>query len=108
MTDKGKSRETTNVTEGHQQAMRPVSMDSVAPTREMIEEWLIDRIARHIHVDSNHIDARTNLTRYDLDSMDVISIVGELEEWLGRPLSPTLFYENSSIRAVTEELVPKV
>ncbi len=45
-----------------------------------------------------------SLTRYGLDSLAIVNLVGELEQWLERKLSSTLSYEHPSIVALAHYL----
>jgi malonyl CoA-acyl carrier protein transacylase len=50
------------------------------------------------------IDAQLPFENYGLSSREAITISGELEEWLGRSLSPTLIYEYPNITALAKFL----
>ena len=52
------------------------------------------------------IDIQQDLASYGLSSLAAISLSGELEQWLGKTVSPTLVYEYPSIHAVARYLAP--
>jgi acyl transferase domain-containing protein/acyl-CoA synthetase (AMP-forming)/AMP-acid ligase II/SAM-dependent methyltransferase/acyl carrier protein len=62
-----------------------------------VEAWLIDRLARHLHVPVEEIDVRQPFAAYGLDSTAMVAVAAELEKWLGRKLSPTLLYDAPTI-----------
>ncbi|NEP61535.1 MAG: AMP-binding protein, partial [Symploca sp. SIO2G7] len=76
-----------------------------------IQTWLIDRIAEQLGINPSEIDIREPFARYGLDSVAAVRLSGELEEWLGRKLAPTLVYDYPTIEALarhlsSEELIP--
>jgi len=85
-----------------------VSSNGVRPhaavDRKTIENWLVANIARKTNVDSAQINLREPLAFYGLDSLAVVSLSGELEEWLGRKFSPTLVYDNPTVESLARYL----
>jgi acyl transferase domain-containing protein/acyl-CoA synthetase (AMP-forming)/AMP-acid ligase II/acyl carrier protein len=71
---------------------------------EEIEGWLIAWIARDSGCEPGAVGVRESLSRLGLDSMAVTLLVGELESWLGLPLSPTIVYEHSTVEALARHL----
>ena len=65
-------------------------------TRE-IQDWLIAHIAGLLQVGPDSINIRETFSSYGLSSLDVVSLSGELEEYLGRRLSPALAYDYPDI-----------
>src|SRR6188768_4083556 len=62
-----------------------------------IRQWITETLVQQMHVDPQQIDPEKRLTAYGLDSLQMISLVGQLEEWLGcrftsnpLPLHPTI------------------
>src|SRR5207249_4393273 len=60
-----------------------------------------------LNVQPSRIDVREPLAHYGLDSVQAVSMAGELEDWLGRSLSPTLAYDYPSIHALAQHLAEK-
>jgi acyl transferase domain-containing protein/acyl-CoA synthetase (AMP-forming)/AMP-acid ligase II/acyl carrier protein len=75
-----------------------------APTAGAIQAWLVAQLARRLSVDPGTLDVREPFARYGLDSASVVSISGELEDWLGRRFSPALAWEYPTIEALAEHL----
>ena len=74
------------------------------PKPEVVQEWLVSKVAKQLKVNPQDVDIWEPFARYGLDSMAAISIVGDLEEWLGRELSPTLVYDYPNISVLVEYL----
>lgn len=67
---------------------------------EEIEKWLIAKIAERLGSSAEEIDIQKPLVEYGLSSLAAVGISGELQEWLERPLSPTLLYDYSTIESL--------
>ena len=74
-------------------------------TIPQIQEWLKRQIADRLEIALEEIDIREPFTSYGLASRDVVALSGELEQLLGRRLSPTLAYDYPSIQSLSEFLV---
>ena len=73
-------------------------------SRAEIEAWLIDRIARKVPMDRRKIDPRQPFNSFGIDSVTAASLTGDMEEWMGRELSPTLMYDYPSINELGKHL----
>jgi len=69
-----------------------------------IQDWLIFKIADLLRINPIDIDIHKQFVDYGLSSRDVVSLSGELEEFLDRRLSPTLVYEYPNILTLSEHL----
>ncbi|MBZ5859380.1 type I polyketide synthase [Flavihumibacter profundi] len=72
-------------------------------TRE-IQDWLITHVAELLHIAPDTIDIHDPFANYGLSSRDAVTLSGDLEELLGRRLSPTLAYEYPSIEMLSRYL----
>ena len=72
-------------------------------TRE-IQDWLIAHLAELLQVPPGSMDIRESFMNYGLSSRDAVALSGDLEELLGRRLSPTLAYEHPSILQLSQYL----
>jgi acyl carrier protein len=79
-----------------------------APTRESIEEWLISWIAKELGMAPAEIETSKSLLNYSLSSVTAMMLVGDLEEWLGLTLPPTLVWDYPSIAAIAEYLTEQL
>ncbi|GAB4152428.1 MAG: hypothetical protein Fur0021_17200 [Candidatus Promineifilaceae bacterium] len=66
--------------------------------------WLVQRLAQQLKIDAQQILVDRPLAEYGLDSVAAVGLAGELENWLGRKLPPTLLYEYPTIKALAEYL----
>ncbi|MDJ0744800.1 MAG: acyl carrier protein [Xenococcaceae cyanobacterium MO_167.B27] len=69
-----------------------------------IQQWLVNYMAELLEVEPKNIDITRSFDEYGLNSRDGIFLTGELEEWLGAELEPTLVYEYSTIKELAEYL----
>lgn len=69
-----------------------------------IQHWLLEKLAEILGILPEAIDINQALAYYGLDSLIAVTLSGELETWLGRKLSPTLFYDYPTIAAIADYL----
>jgi acyl transferase domain-containing protein/acyl carrier protein len=69
-----------------------------------LRQWMVDRLAQLCSVPPGEVDVDRPLREYGLRSADVVSLSGELEELLDRPVEPTLLWEHPTIRRLAEHL----
>lgn len=72
-------------------------------TAEMVQCWLVGRLAEHLDVAPEEIGIDEPLADYALDSQAAVGLAGELEDLLGRELVPTLLWDHSTIREVVRD-----
>ena len=72
-------------------------------TRE-IQNWLITQVSELLHIAPDTIDVHDPFTNFGLSSRDAVTLSGDLEDLLGRRLSPTLIYEYPSIELLSRHL----
>jgi acyl transferase domain-containing protein/acyl carrier protein len=73
-------------------------------TAAAIQAWLVARLSAGLAIAPSEIDVREPFASYGLDSVRAVALSGELEEWLGRRLSPTLAYEYPTIAELAAAL----
>lgn len=78
----------------------PVSDQS----RAGITAWLVQALARTLHTSSSAIDPSRPFANLGVDSLAATRLAGALQEWLGRPVSPTLVYDYPTIDALAAHL----
>lgn len=71
---------------------------------DSIQLWLARRLADLLDVSPDRIDPTQPLTDYGLDSKDAVNISGELEDQLGKPLSPTLLWKYPTLHSLAKFL----
>ena len=83
----------------------PAARDHSHPlTEEEVRDWLAVLLAERLKVTVAEVDTAKTFEEYGLDSRTAVAVSGELEEWLGRPIEPTLLWDCPSIDAVATQL----
>lgn len=82
-----------------EQAPERQSADAAA-----IERWLAAALATALRLDAAEIDPCRSFSTYGLDSAQAVSLAGDLETWLGRPVAATVTWEHPTIRSLAEYL----
>ncbi|AJX85283.1 hypothetical protein BG97_3954 [Burkholderia pseudomallei 7894] len=68
-----------------------------------IVDWMTGYLAR-LPADGGPIDVNRQFIEYGLDSADAMKMVGDLEDYLGFELSPSLPYQYPTIDALARAL----
>lgn len=71
------------------------------PNANEITDWLVNKLSEILKIKPNEIDVREPFASYGLTSMAAVSLTGDLEDWLERPLTVTLAYNFPSIEALS-------
>lgn len=72
---------------------------------EAIQSWLIEQLADVLSLDPTTVDVTQPLTRYGLDSIDAVTLVADLEDWLDLELPSTLLWDYPTIAKAATYLV---
>lgn len=75
----------------------------ISPT-EAVQTWLIQQLAQQLNLDAKTINVTEPLTRYGLDSIDAVTLVGDLEDSLDLELPSTLFWDYPTIEKSAQYL----
>ena len=75
-----------------------------AVSAETIQHWLVTHLAQELGFESHDMDVHMPLTEYGLDSLAGMVLAGDLEEWLGVQLSPTLLWDYPVIASLAQHL----
>ncbi len=78
----------------------PASPQKKSPAVSAIESWLVAKIAENLEIDPGEIDTHEPFVSFGLDSAQAVGLAGDLEEWLGRKLSPTLVWDYPTIESL--------
>ena len=74
------------------------------PTTTKIEEWLVNYIAQVLEIEPDEIDVTVPYERYGLDSAAGVTLTGDLSEWLGCSIDPSILYDYPTIESLVEYL----
>lgn len=83
---------------------KPDTMNAV----DTIQVWLVNQIATQLSINAQTIKVTEPLTRYGLDSIDSVTIVGDMEDWLDAELPSTLLWDYPTIEKAAKYLVDEV
>jgi acyl carrier protein len=73
-------------------------------TADDIRRWLTAYVAKLLESDEDSVDVTVPFERFGLDSSAAVGMTGDLEEWLGLELDPTLPYDYPTIDALSRHL----
>lgn len=74
------------------------------PSEDAIREWLIAKVADRVGVASSAIDPGRAFVQLGVGSAEALTLIGELELWLGHKLSPVLVYNYPDIDSLARHL----
>jgi acyl carrier protein len=72
---------------------------------ERVQDWLVDKVACRIEVDSKEIDVNQYFDEFGLDSTEALVLAGELEKWLGMEIETTALWYHPTIADLSQYLV---
>ncbi len=73
-------------------------------SKEEVETWLVKQIAERMHLSTAQVNTREAFVNMGLDSNEAVMLSGELSEWLGCELPPTIFWDYPSIAELSQYL----
>ncbi|MBP2632102.1 MAG: amino acid adenylation domain protein, partial [Firmicutes bacterium] len=73
-------------------------------TSQEIQNWLVSQMADRLKIAEDKIDICEPLSIYGLDSAEAVIITGEMGEWLGQDVSPTIVWDYPTIDSITRFL----
>jgi myxalamid-type polyketide synthase MxaE and MxaD len=74
------------------------------PSAEAIRTFLISRLSQVLGIEPREMDIREPLASYGLGSTELVSLSGDLAQWLGRQLPAELAYQCPTIEALALRL----
>jgi acyl carrier protein len=73
-----------------------------------IQAWIASYLAALLEVEPDEVDVSLPFDRYGLDSAVAIGLTGDLEDWLGTQLDPTLLYDYPTVAALSKHLAAEL
>lgn len=73
-------------------------------THQQIQDWLVAYVARELDVAPSELDPHQRLFDLGLTSRQSVLLAGDLEDWLGVPISPDLTWDHPTIAALAAHL----
>lgn len=75
---------------------------TAAPTARTLADWIAGWLARELPMPVEEIDRDEPLDSYGVSSLLIVTMTGELEELLGRPVDPAIVYDYPTINGLAE------
>ena len=82
--------------------VQTLSQSNNSPTAAEIETWLVRYVAELLDIED--VDVETPFDRYGLDSASVAGMMGDLGDWLGYKLDPSIPFDYPTIEALAKHL----
>lgn len=73
-------------------------------SEDAITDWLITKLSEILKISPDQIDTNEPFASYGLTSVNAVALTGDLEDWLGRPLTASLAYDYPNISALARHL----
>ncbi|BAZ50021.1 phosphopantetheine-binding protein [Nostoc sp. NIES-4103] len=77
---------------------------NLIPTAAEIQAWTVSYLANLLEVAPEEVDVTIPFDRYGLDSLAAVSLTGDLQDWLGYDVDPTLLYDYPTIEGLVNYL----
>jgi acyl carrier protein len=78
------------------------------PSVDSLKAWLVDWLAEALAMDGRQIEPSRPFLSYGLDSVQAMSMVGDLEATFGGRLSPTLAWDYPTVADMAEHLAGRL
>ncbi|GET44091.1 acyl carrier protein [Microseira wollei] len=74
------------------------------PTAAEIQAWIVSYLAQLLEINPDEVDTAIPFDQYGLDSSAAVGMTGDLEDWMGRKIAPTLLYDYPTIQDLAQHL----
>ncbi|MGD1863218.1 MAG: acyl carrier protein [Phormidesmis sp.] len=71
---------------------------------EDIQSWIVSYLSKLLEISADEIEVNVPFDSYGLDSSAAIGLTGDLEDWLGKEVDPTVLYDYPTIDTLSEYL----
>ena len=73
-------------------------------SEDSIQAWLIEQITRATGLLANQIDITQPFAYYGIDSVAAAGLSGELANWLGENIAPTITWDYPTVKLLARHL----
>lgn len=73
-----------------------------------LQQGLISKISALTDILESNIKITTPLAEYGLDSLQAVSLSGDIEDWLGISLEPTIVWDYPTIEEMSKHLLDQI
>lgn len=81
-----------------------IDTDKEPPTAAEIQAWIVSYLAELLEIDPDEVNVKIPFDRYGLDSSAAVGLTGDLEDWLGTEVDPTVLYDYPTVDALVKHL----
>ncbi|HEY9670381.1 MAG TPA: acyl carrier protein [Waterburya sp.] len=74
------------------------------PSWAEIQAWIVSYLAQLLEMNPDEINTTIPFDQYGLDSSAAVGMTGDLEDWIGKKIDPTLVYDYPTIEALAQHL----
>ncbi|MEL6351092.1 MAG: acyl carrier protein [Cyanobacteria bacterium J06627_28] len=71
---------------------------------EDIQNWIVTYLADMLEISGDDIETDVSFDSYGLDSSAAVGLTGDLEDWLGEVVDPTILYDYPTIDSLSAHL----
>lgn len=72
---------------------------------DSITTWLTEIIAKYLRISNDSVLVDSPFAEFGLDSVHALTLIGEIEQYLGLQLDPMLLWDFSTVRELSSELL---
>ncbi|WP_392535316.1 acyl carrier protein [Nostoc sp. C117] len=72
-----------------------------------IQEWIISWLSKELKIEADELDIEEPFVNFNLSSRQTIILTGDLEDWLGFSIEPSVAWEYPTINKLAEFLAAK-
>ncbi|MBD2103370.1 acyl carrier protein [Leptolyngbya sp. FACHB-261] len=77
-------------------------------TAAEIQAWIVAYLAELLEIEPDEVNVTIPFDRYGLDSATAVGLTGDLEDWLGKRLDPTLLYDYPTVETFSQHLAEEL
>ncbi len=78
--------------------------DSISKGVEEIQIWLVKKISEKTNIPEKDIDIKQPMDQFNMESMEILLLTAEFEEFVGYKIEPTLAWYYPTIAEFSERL----
>lgn len=97
-----------STTAGNTQPDMQLTASKQLPSAAEIQAWIVSYLAELLEVEPDEVDVTIPFDRYGLDSSAAVGLTGDLGDWLGHEIEPTLLYDYPTIKALVKYLASEL
>jgi acyl carrier protein len=73
-------------------------------TADEIERWVVEQLSSASGFPPSELDVDAPFATFGMSSSEMVTLSGDLEQWLGRSVSPTIAWECPTVSALARRL----